>query len=333
MIKFQWPYLALLLPLPIILLFIYKLKKHFLQQNPNVNNGLLIPFYDDLLNNKNLNIHKSTTNIFNFVNLLKMIIWILFIVALMRPVWLGKPISLPIPTHDIIMAIDISGSMQAEDMSEQYRQTRLDVVKQIAKQFIEMRSSDRIGLVFFGSQAFVSSPLTLDKKSLQSFLQKTQIGFAGPKTAIGDALGLAIKRLKIGNETLNTKFIILLSDGSNTSGSVDPLNVAKIAANNKIKIYTIGIGQTSNNIFDIQSGMDLDEETLKNIANLTDGVYFHATSSKKLAKIYQEINALEPNLSEAKIMRPETEWFIYPALAAFILSLILGLMNTRINNL
>lgn len=332
MIKFQWPYLALLLPVPLILVYIKHLRNHSLDNN-NFNNGLLVPFYDDLLNNKNLNTSQSFSQFFNVTNILKFLIWGLFVFALTRPVWLGKPIALPVPTHDIIMAIDISGSMQAEDMSENYRQTRLDIVKQIAKQFIDMRSSDRIGLVFFGSNAFISSPLTLDKKSLNSFLQKTQIGFAGQKTAIGDALGLAIKRLKLGNDTFNTKFIILLSDGSNTSGEVVPLDAAKIAATNKIKIYTIGIGQSSGNIFDIQSGMDLDEDTLKNIATMTDGVYFHATSSKKLAKIYQEINKLEPNLSEAKIMRPETEWFIYPMLAVFMLSLILWLINTRITNI
>lgn len=334
MIKFQWPYLALLLPLPMMAIMLNNLRHKLQNSNSTTNNsqsnsGLVIPFYDELLNSKELNLNISSTNRLSWASLLKYLIWILFILALMRPVWLGKPITLPVPTHDIIMAIDISGSMQNEDMSERRRQSRLDIVKDIAHQFIDQRLSDRIGLIFFGSQAFLSSPLTLDQKSLHSFLDKTQIGFAGQKTAIGDAIGLAIKRLQLGNKSENTRFIILLSDGSNTSGTIEPIEAAKIAAANKIKIYTIGIGRNSNNIFDIQSGMDLDEETLKEIAKMTNGVYFHATSSKKLAKIYQEINALEPNTVETKVMRPETEWFIYPVLAVMMLSMLLALSHTR----
>lgn len=333
MIKFNWPYLLVLFPLPYLLNYFAKKAASYSQENinnkTNLSEGLYMPFYSELLNSSNYNTMAKSNKI-SLILLVKSAIWLLLILSIMRPVFIDKLIALPIPAHDIIMAIDISGSMAAEDMSERTRQTRLDVVKNIAHEFIEKRQADRMGLIFFGSQAFVSSPLTLDQKSLHSFLDKTQIGFAGQRTAIGDAIGLGIKRLESGNNLDNTRFIILLSDGSNTSGDVNPLEAAKVASENKIKIYTIGIGKNSQNIFDIQSGMDLDEETLKAIAKTTNGKYFHATSSNALARIYNEINTLEANTEEIKTLRPEIEYFIYPLLLAFSLSLLLALTNKQI---
>lgn len=322
--NFQWPYLVLLLPIPMILKYLSRKKRRSAQ---NTSGGLVLPFYHELIESYQNEERPSTS--FNLRNLLKILSWIFIVIALMRPISLGEPISLPLPTHDIIMALDISGSMRAEDMSESYRQSRLDVVKRIAHKFIEQRESDRLGLVFFGSHSFLSSPLTLDKKSLHTFLDKTQIGFAGERTAIGDAVGLAVKRLKLGNDSKNTKFIILLSDGSNTSGEVDPLEAADIAAKYNIKIYTIGIGKISNNIFDLQSGMSLDEETLQQIASKTDGVYFHASNMRALENIYNQINKLEPVQDEHKIIRPESELYIYPLLTALLFLTLFNITYRR----
>jgi Ca-activated chloride channel family protein len=237
------------------------------------------------------------------------------------------------PTHDIILAIDISGSMASTDMNDRRGQlnnplTRLDVVKQIGHQFINQRTADKLGLVFFGSSAFVSSPLTLDQDSLHNFLEKSQIGFAGQKTAIGDAIGLAIKKIQSGHDSQNnnTSFIVLLSDGSNTSGEVNPIEAAKIAAKNNIKIYTIGIGKVSDNPLDILTGMSLDEKELKAIADTTNGQYFHADSKQSLIKIYNQINNLEPNNIENKTLRPESEWFIYPLAITLLSSVLLAVI-------
>lgn len=322
MIEFYWPYFIILLPIPLI--YNYTRSK---QPDNSINSGLKIPYYNELVTAYN---KSSVTSDSQYITkLLKTLIWIFFIIALIRPVHLGDPISLPIPAHDIIMAIDISGSMQSDDMSERYRQTRLDVVKKIAHEFIDKRTTDRIGLVFFGSNAFLSSPLTLDKLSLHSFLDKTQIGFAGQKTAIGDSLGLAIKRLKHGNTSDNTKFIILLSDGSNTSGQVEPLDAAKVAGKNNIKIYTIGIGKKNSSFFDMAAGMDLDEKTLKSIANSTNGRYFHAENMRALQEIYDKIDKLEPVNKDQKLFRPETEFYIYPLIISLLLLLILSIKSFR----
>ncbi len=326
MLKFQWPYLIFLLPLPLVIHYFYKLLTPSNNRAEKLT-GLKLPFYDDILRT-NRNLVASLYPIFNIKSLLKFILWISLILALMRPIWLGDPIQLPLPSHNIMMAIDISGSMQADDMSSDKSITRLDVVKKIGHQFIEQRKSDKIGLVFFGSAAFVSSPLTLDQDSLHNFLEKTQIGFAGQKTAIGDALGLAIKRINSeqSNATKkNPSFIVLLSDGSNTSGEVEPLEAAKLAMENNIKIYTIGIGQISDNPLDILTGLSLNESELKEIAKLTNGQYFHATSKQALAKIYDQISQLEPNNDEVKTLRPEHEWFIYPLSVTLLTTLLLFL--------
>ncbi len=318
MIKFQWPYLITLAVLPII--YNYCKKTH--TQNSK-NNGLLIPFYEEILQNSSYQNNFAYKS--HITSFLIYLIWFLVCLSVMRPVYIGDPVELQIPTHDIMMAIDISGSMQDEDMSENYRQTRLDVVKKIAHSFIDERAASRMGLIFFGSQAFVSSPLTLDKNSLHNFLEKSQIGFAGQYTAIGDAIGLAIKRLESGGDANNVRFIILLSDGTNNSGNTDPISAAQIAAKNNIKIYTIGIGKISNDFFDIQSGRDLDEKTLKEIAKMTNAEYFHASSGSALLNIYKKINQLEPNNQEFKTVRPESEWFIYPIFLALLLCMLLFL--------
>lgn len=338
MIEFKWLHLIFLLPLPLVISLLIYIKRLLVNNLNNsdhallkTNHGLQIPFYHDLIKitaNSTGNKKFQSLKILNLFTLLKALLWFSLVLAVMRPVWLDEPIALPTPTHDIIMAIDISGSMQAHDMSGRYQITRLDVVKQIGHQFIEQRKQDRIGLVFFGSSAFVSSPLTLDQESLHNFLEKTQIGFAGQKTAIGDALGLAIKKLESAKTNKNNNgFIILLSDGSNNSGKVDPIEAAKIATKHHIKIYTIGIGKSSNDPVDLITGMALDEKTLKEIAKLTDGIYFHATSKQALASIYNQINSLEPNNEDNKTLRPETEWFIYPLLVTLFCCILLFILR------
>lgn len=335
-IEFKWPYLILLLPLPIVIPIIINYFIKIFGKSNNINNntdiintGLYIPYYQDLLSQYNNIEIKQNKNIkLNILNILLFLTWISFIIAIMRPIHIGKPINLPTPSHDIIMALDISKSMLTEDMSKKRDINRLDIVKQIGHDFINKRTNDRVGLVFFGTSAFVSSPLTLDQKSLHNFLEKTQIGFAGGKTAIGDALGLAIKKLELDNKN-NSRFIILLSDGSNNSGVVEPIDAAHMAAKNNIKIYTIGIGSNSNNSLDILSGLALDDETLKAIAKITNGLYFHATDKTALAEIYNKINKLEPTSQTEKILRPETEWFIYPLLLVFICLILRFILQNK----
>jgi Ca-activated chloride channel family protein len=254
-----------------------------------------------------------------------MAIWILGLIALAGPQWLGPPIALSQQGRDLMMAIDLSGSMELPDLSPgNQKKTRLDVVKEIADPFIAQRIGDRIGLVVFGSQAYLQAPLTFDRQTIRQMLQDTSIGLAGPQTAIGDALGLALKRLL--NSPEQSRAIILLTDGGNNAGTVAPLDAARVAAENHIKIYTIGIGADSMvipGIFGSQTinpSNDLDLDTLKKMADMTDGKFFRAKNIKELEGIYTAIDKLEPRAGEAAMVRQTTELYPWPLALAVLLS-------------
>jgi Ca-activated chloride channel family protein len=234
---------------------------------------------------------------------------------------------LPRTGRDILLAIDLSGSMQIPDMEMNNRpMDRLTIVKSVAKQFIQDRRGDRLGLILFGSRAFLQTPLTFDLQTVKHMLLDTTVGLAGTQTAIGDAIGMAIKHFK--NYPKDNKVLILLTDGVNNEGSVSPLEAAKIAAKYGIRIYTVGLG--SNQVVvpsllgpQILTGGDyeLDEETLKQIAETTRGIYFHASNPEELKNVYHHLNQIEPRASEKEIFRPKTPLYYWPLGLAFVLCL------------
>jgi len=198
--------------------------------------------------------------------------WILLVIATARPQWWGEPIELPISGRDLMMAVDLSGSMQYEDfLIEGKIVDRLTAIKNVAGQFIERRIGDRLGLILFGEQAYLQTPLTFDRKTVQTLLYESVIGLAGKQTAIGDAIGLAVKRLRL--QKTDSRVLILLTDGANTAGEIEPLKAADLAATEALKIYTIGIGademvvQSFFGAKRVNPSADLDEKTLKAIAN------------------------------------------------------------------
>ena len=261
--------------------------------------------------------------------------WLLLVTAAARPIWLGDPVELPVSGRDLMLAVDTSGSMQTPDFVIRGQQVnRLEAVKEIASDFIERRVGDRIGLILFGSQAYIQTPLTFDRKTVQTLLQESAIGIAGEQTAIGDAIGLAIKRLLQNNQ--GNKVLILLTDGASNAGEIQPLKAAELAAKEGLTIYTIGVGADEmlvNSFFGTQRvnpSADLDEKTLSAIAKATGGRYFRARDSKQLNQIYSELDKLQPVTQDKQTFRPQRALFYWPlSLALFIAGLLLIIIVRR----
>ncbi|NRA44812.1 MAG: VWA domain-containing protein [Oligoflexales bacterium] len=237
---------------------------------------------------------------------------------------------------DMMLVIDTSGSMRGMDfIINGKRKDRLTVAKEVLKKFIEARSDDRLGLTIFGSNAFAYVPLTLDHDVLTRYLDEVSIGMAGESTAIGDAIGIATNRLK--DLEAKSKVMILLTDGSNQAGKVEPLDAAKAAKAMGVKIYSIGVGSKGLVPVPTQFGyqnvrIDLDEELLGEIANLTGGQYYRATDTETLAKIYQTIDELEKTEREIEVFRLYEEsysFFVWPALFFILFELGFGLSRWR----
>jgi Ca-activated chloride channel family protein len=256
-------------------------------------------------------------------------IWALLILAAAGPQWLGQAVHLPQTGRDIMLAVDLSGSMQIPDMSlSGIQSNRLDVVKKIAQRFIQERMGDRLGLILFGSRAYLQTPLTFDRVTVRSMLDDATIGLAGPQTAIGDALGLAIKRLA--DTPKESRVIVLLTDGGNNSGVIQPLQAAKLAASMGIRIYTIGLGADSLMVpgpFGAQMvnpSSDLDEETLQTIARLKGGSFFRAKDTDALQRAYRELDRLEPVAREQAVFRPVMPLYPWPLGLALLMSVAIG---------
>ena len=266
---------------------------------------------------------------------LRMIAISLLVLSLARPQEGYKSTEILSVGVDIMLALDTSGSMQALDfIKDEKRDTRLAMVKDVVSQFIDNRPNDRMGMVVFGSEAYTQCPLTLDQGILKSFLSKLDIGMAGDSTAIGSAIGIAVKRLK--DLESKSKVIILLTDGQNNAGSLPPLQAAQTAKAFGIKIHTIAVGTHGkapflvNSIFGqryVYQQVDIDEDTLKKISDLTGGQYFRATDLESLKTIYKQIDEMEK--SEVKVIDHSeyTElfhYFLIPGLLILLLEILLS---------
>jgi Ca-activated chloride channel family protein len=258
---------------------------------------------------------------------------LLLLLAAARPQWLGEPVTLPLSGRDLMLAVDVSGSMQQEDYRLSGRPVnRLDVVKAVAGRFVERRDADRLGLILFGSRAYLQTPLTYDRQTVRTMLQETVIGLAGRETAIGDAIALAIKRLR--EQPQDNRVLIILTDGSNTAGNIAPLEAAKLAAQIGVRIYTIGIGggpagvRTPYGML-AQPGTDLDPVTLQAIAVETGGRYFQATDTRQLERVYEDLDRLEPSVRDERSYRPMQSLFVWPAAIALLLSMALALQQLQ----
>jgi len=254
-------------------------------------------------------------------------VWVLAVLAAARPQYVGDAIALPMTGRDLLVAIDLSGSMEEQDM--QLRGSwvdRLTAIKSVGREFIERRVGDRVGLILFGREAYLQAPLTFDRKTVETLLDESAIGLAGKETAIGDAIGLAIRTLDDAKVDAGRRVLILLTDGANTAGSVEPLKAADLAAQRKMVIYPIGIGADSitvRSLFglrQINPSADLDEGTLTAIAEMTGGRYFRARDTTEFQQIYKILDQLEPAASDERGFRPVKELFYWPLGAALVLA-------------
>lgn len=251
--------------------------------------------------------------------------WGLMLFGLAGPRWVGDVLPLKHEGYNLMLALDISPSMEANDMISHGRtHTRLSVVKDAAEQFVKDRSADRIGLILFGARAYLQTPLTHDHRNVLTRIKDASVGLAGKSTSIGDALGLAVKHLQ--NVPKKGRVIVLLTDGVNNSGVLAPQKAAELAKQDGIKVYTIGLSAEGANSGDslflgLMQRADLDEEALKSIASLTGGLYFRATDPRSLQAIYQTINKMETVSQEHSMIRPQKEY--YPWFVALALSIIL----------
>jgi len=318
-IEFVWPWVFASLPLPLLIAWL-------LPRAPeHASAALRMPFYAALQKA----VGDSHSGRSRLRLLLAALAWLLLVLAAARPQFLGEPVQLPISGRDLLLAVDISGSMEIEDMVlGRQITTRLRAVKAVAGEFIERRAGDRLGLILFGDQAYLQTPLTFDSSTVRTQLNESAVGLAGKRTAIGDAIGLAVKRLR--SQPQENRVLILLTDGTNNAGSVEPLRAADIAAAEGVRIYTIGVGADERivqGLFGSQRvvNTELDEQSLITIARKTGGRYFRARDIEGLQKIYQLLDALEPVSEDQETFRPVHELYSWPLSAALLVSVLVVL--------
>jgi len=263
-------------------------------------------------------------------------LWALALLAAARPQHVGEPTNLPVTGRDLLIAVDLSGSMEEQDFQLGGEWVdRLTATKSVAREFIERRVGDRIGLILFGRETYLQTPLTFDRDTVQTLLDEAVIGLAGKETAIGDAIGLGIKTLTDAGIEENRRVLVLLTDGANTAGAVDPLKAADLARDRGMVIYTIGIGADAlmvRSLFGVRQinpSADLDEQTLTTIAEGTGGVYFRARDTEELQRIYSVLDELEPAAGEETGFRPVEEYFYWPLGVALGLSLFWAAASVR----
>lgn len=327
MISFAYPVLGWLIFLPRILYYILP------RAGKMYGDALRIPFVSEILAIK---AHlkgrtQFTTNkggVSRTRKLLLMIVWVLCVVALCRPQWVGEPQKVHQETRDIMLVVDISKSMLERDFTLQnYRYDRLTAVKNVVAHFVDERPDDRIGLVVFGTRAYMQVPLTFDKESLKETLFYLDAGMAGNSTSIGDAIGVALKNMAMDDGAPENKVIILLTDGENNDGSLSFPQALKLASEEKVKFYTIGVGNDRadffGGLFSMPVDSGLDEESLKQLSAVTKGSYFRAKDMDSLIKIYDEINRLEAEDQEGRFIQETKDLYYWPAALAVLLFLLL----------
>lgn len=311
MLSFSLPWIFIILPVPLLIYFLIKPKPQPQISALKVANSHGFPSANESVASKsNLRLAASS------------IVWMLLVLSSAQPMWVGEPITQPTQARELILAVDLSASMQEDDMKLNGRYVdRLTMVKSVLRDFIEKRQGDRIGLILFADNAYVQAPLTFDLTTVQTLLDESFLGLVGQRTAIGEAIGLAVKRFD--NKEDSNRVLVLLTDGENTAGSITPEQALELAIAKDITIYTIGVGSDNNRqfgFFNRSSGVD--EASLTNIALATNGKFFKATDSDELEEIYQQLDALEKIEANEETMRPQNALFYWPlALAMLIVGL------------
>jgi Ca-activated chloride channel family protein len=328
-IEWVWPWAFALIPLPVLV-------RWMLSPVERQQAALTVPSVASFKVDEPVRTGREEDRI-AWRTLLLWLIWLALVTAMGRPQWTGDPVTLPTSGRDLMLAVDISGSMGTEDLQLGGQLVnRLTVVKNVVGEFVEAREGDRVGLILFGTNAYLQAPLTFDLETVNRLLIEAPVGIAGGKTAIGDAIGLAVKRLRRRPE--GDRVLILLTDGANNVGEVAPVKAAELAAQDEIRIYTIGVGADEMRLPSllgvfgsrvVNPSAELDEETLQEIADTTGGKYFRAQNTAKLMEIYDIIDALEPIEQEAETYRPIAVLYYWPMGIAWLSFLLLIVCDWR----
>jgi len=321
-----WPWMLLALPLPLLV------RKLTAPVVGTQDAGLRVPSFRGFAV---LADRSEVEQLLNWRFWIAVIAWALLVLAAARPERIGDELDVPVSGRNLMLAVDLSGSMDAKDFELGSRRVdRLTATKAVAGDFINRREGDRIGLILFGERAYLQVPLTLDRQTVNTLLLEAFIGLAGEKTAIGDAITLAVKRIYDQGSEAGEQVLILLTDGANTAGEIDPLKAAELAQQIGLRVYTIGIGAEQMVVSSITGGMrrvnpsaDLDEETLTQIASLTGGRYFRAKDTAGLQDIYRLLDEMEPVAEPEAGFRPVKSLFYWPLAGSFVLAAFLALMN------
>jgi Ca-activated chloride channel family protein len=316
MITFAWPWLLLLLPLPLLVYWLPKKDRN------RTSAALIMP---QLIGSSCVSLSNQPDKKSPLIVLT--LCWLLTVLALSQPQWLGDAIDIPTEGREMMIAVDLSGSMEIEDMSLNGRTVnRLEMLKVVLGDFIERRVGDRLGLILFGDDAYMQTPMTFDRKTVKQMLNESVLGLVGRKTAIGDAIGLAVKRFDAKQKS--NKVLLLLTDGQNSAGKILPEQALELAIAKGITIYSIGIGademlqKTFLGTRRINPSSELDERTLTKLAKETGGKYFRARDSQGMSQIYQLLDQLEPLEQEQQQMRPLTALFYFPLALALLISML-----------
>lgn len=319
-----WPWVLLALPLPLLV-------NRLLRPSSNLQDaGLKVPSFGSFAV---LADRSQAEQLLNWKMWLAIMAWMLLILAAARPERIGDEVDVPVSGRNLMLAVDLSGSMDQKDFELGARRVdRLTATKAVASDFISRREGDRIGLILFGERAYLQVPLTLDRETVKVLLLEAFIGLAGEKTAIGDAITLAVKRIHDLEEDPGEQVLVLLTDGANTAGEVQPMKAAELAQQVGLRIYTIGIGAEQLEVSSLIGGArsinpsaDLDEATLTSIAELTGGRYFRAKDTAGLQDIYRLVDELEPVEEPEAGFRPVKSLYYVPLAGAMALATLLVL--------
>lgn len=331
MLQFANPWILLCLPLPLLIRYGMPEAAMF------ASDALKVPFFARLAQLIREHQKPLRFSISRWRSVVCWVIWGLLVLAAAAPQWVGEPISQPRSGRALMLAVDLSGSMQTPDMNlAGLPADRLTVVKEVAKKFIEQRKGDRLGLILFGSRAYLQTPLTFDYQTVLHMLDDATIGLAGTETAIGDAIGIAVKRLRA--YPRESRVLVLLTDGANNSGAITPFQAAKLAAAEGIKIYTIGVGADTLMVPGpfgsqmVNPSADLDEHALENIAEQTGGMFFRAKNTEALKHAYRTLDELEPIHTEHVVYRTVKPLYPWLLMLALLLSLVLIWQRTGANH-
>jgi len=316
MFEFSYPWAFLLVVLPYV---VYRLPWVY-EANRS---ALRISFKDDIdaVTSGGSSV-SGLSRASSWQKVLLMLVYILVIIALAKPQYIGKPLSQEVSHREVLVSVDLSGSMATKDFKDANGTAidRLKAVQMVLKNFFKARQGEKIGLILFGNAAFVQAPFTQDLNALEHLLSELRIGMAGPQTALGDSIGLAVKMFQDSNVT--DRMLIVMSDGDDTGSKVPPLTAAKLAAEHQVSIFPIAIGDPEN-----AGEHPIDTETLKEIAKITGGMFYYAWKTEELLDIYKQIDMLKPKEVKVITHRPKTELFMYPMMLIILMLLSYGLVR------